>query len=262
MSATPSAASRTVSRNRSDTTGSGRLPVYRYRVHWILLRIVLWSLFGRRCGFDPLDPYGIKAPAIRFDGEASRRSRPGRVCRPRGTPTNGADVTNPPPIPERIENSVDWFESNPTGGGATALPFREVAKGMWLQNIQYGTGNALTVDTGDGLLQVDTGIASEHAKGMITSLREATDEPVTTIVYSHGHTAYNHGVEVWLADSERRGDPRPTIIAHRNVLHRLRRYRETQEYLERVTEWQFGFPVNSIVGTRMFEILMSPTSTR
>jgi alkyl sulfatase BDS1-like metallo-beta-lactamase superfamily hydrolase len=170
-------------------------------------------------------------------------------------------VTNPPPIPERIENSVDWFESNPTGGGATALPFREVAKGMWLQNIQYGTGNALTVDTGDGLLQVDTGIAPEHAKGMITSLREATDEPVTTIVYSHGHTAYNHGVEVWLADSERRGDPRPTIIAHRNVLHRLRRYRETQEYLERVTEWQFGFPTDSIVGTHMFEILVDPDVT-
>ncbi len=163
--------------------------------------------------------------------------------------------------PERIENSVDWFESNATGGGATALPFREVAAGMWLQDIQYGTGNALTVDTGDGLLQVDTGIAPDHAKDMIAALREVTDEPVSTIVYSHGHTAYNHGVEEWLADSERRGDPRPTIIAHRNVLLRLRRYRETQEYLERVTEWQFGFPPNSIVGTHMFEILVDPDVT-
>ena len=80
-------------------------------------------------------------------------------------------------------------------------------------------------------------------------------------MYSHGHTAYNHGVVAWLADSERRGDPAPTIIAHRNVLHRLQRYRETQEYLERVTEWQFGFANNSIVGTHMFEILVDPDVT-
>ncbi|GJM36867.1 MAG: hypothetical protein DHS20C19_02340 [Acidimicrobiales bacterium] len=163
--------------------------------------------------------------------------------------------------PERIENSVDWFESNATGGNADPLPFRQTADGMWLQDIQYGTGNALTVDTGDGLLQVDTGIAPGHARGMIANIREVTDEPVKRIVYSHGHTAYNHGVEAWLEDSEKRGDPRPTIIAHRNVLLRHRRYRETQEYLERVTEWQFGFPTDSVVGTKMFEVLVDPDVT-
>ncbi|MGI9600850.1 MAG: alkyl sulfatase dimerization domain-containing protein [Acidimicrobiales bacterium] len=162
---------------------------------------------------------------------------------------------------ERIDNSLDWFESNATGGGATSLPFREVADGMWLQDIQYGTGNALTVDTGDSLLQLDTGIAPDHAKGMIAAVRGVSDKPVSTIVYSHGHTAYNHGVVAWLAEAETRGDPRPTIVAHRNVLHRLQRYRETQEYLERVTEWQFGFPINSIVGTHMFEILVDPDVT-
>ncbi|MEE9414485.1 MAG: alkyl sulfatase dimerization domain-containing protein [Acidimicrobiales bacterium] len=170
-------------------------------------------------------------------------------------------MTKVPTGPERIESSLDWFESNATGGGAGALPFRKVAEGMWLQDIQYGTGNALSVDTGDGLLQVDTGIAPDHARGMIAALREVTDEPVTRIVYSHGHTAYNHGVEVWLEDSEQRGEPRPRIIAHRNVVHRHNRYRETQEYLERVTEWQFGFPTNSVVGTHMFEILVDPDET-
>lgn len=45
------------------------------------------------------------------------------------------------------------------------------------------------------------------------------------------------------------------------MLHRLERYRQTQEYPERVTEWQFGFPVNSIVGTKMFEILVDPDVT-
>lgn len=162
---------------------------------------------------------------------------------------------------ERIDDAVDWFESNATGGGSGSLPFRQVAEGMWLQDIQYGTGNALTVDTGDGLLQVDTGIAPDHGKGMIAAVRTVSDKPVHTIVYSHGHTAYNHGVVAWLADAERRGDPRPSITAHRNVLHRLQRYRETQEYLERVTEWQFGFPPDSIVGTHMFEMLVDPDVT-
>ena len=162
---------------------------------------------------------------------------------------------------EMIDGAVDWFESNATGGGDGPLPFRQVADGMWLQDIQYGTGNALTVDLGDGLLQVDTGIAPDHARQMIANIREVTDEPVKRIVYSHGHTAYNHGVEVWLEDAERRGDERPTIIGHRNVNLRHRRYRETQEYLERVTEWQFGFPSNSIVGTHMFEVLVDPDVT-
>ena len=132
---------------------------------------------------------------------------------------------------------------------------------MWVQPIQYGTGNALSVDTGDGLLQVDTGIEADHARGMIEALRQVSDEPVTSIVYSHGHTAYNHGVEAWLEHCQSRGDPRPTIIAQRNVAKRYARYRETQEYLERVTEWQFGFPLNSIVGTQMFEVLVDPDVT-
>ncbi len=162
---------------------------------------------------------------------------------------------------DQIDGSLDWFESNATGGGGTALPFRQVADGMWLQDIQYGTGNALTVDTGDGLLQVDTGIARDHAANMIARVRGVSDEPITRIVYSHGHTAYNHGVEAWLEHCAGRGDERPTIIAHRNLPLRYRRYRETQEYLERVTEWQFGFSTDSIVGTHMFEVLVDPDVT-
>ena len=170
-------------------------------------------------------------------------------------------MTSPRPDVSRIDDSVDWFESNATGGGATALPFREVVEGMWVQSIQYGTGNALSVDTGDGILQVDTGIEAEHARGMIEALREVSDKPVETIVYSHGHTAYNHGVESWLEHCESRGDPRPTIIAQRNLPKRYERYRETQEYRERVTEWQFGFPLDSNVGTHMFEVLVDPDVT-
>lgn len=162
---------------------------------------------------------------------------------------------------ERIEGTVDWFEENPTGGNEGPLAFRQVADGMWLQDIQFGTGNALTVDHGAGLLQVDTGINAHRAGEMIANVRSVSDKPVTHIVYSHGHTAYNHGVEVWLAHNNERGEPAPVVIGQRNVGHRLQRYRETQEYLERVTEWQFGFATNSIVGTEMFTVLRDPDVT-
>ncbi len=162
---------------------------------------------------------------------------------------------------QRIENSVDWFESDATGGGAGAQPFREIIDGLWAQDIQYGTGNALSIRTDDGIVQVDTGIEADHARGMIERLRSVTDEPLFALVYSHGHTAYNHGVEAWLEHAEERGDPRPQIVGHRNVLHRYERYRRTQPWLERVTEWQFGFPPDSIVGTHMFEVLVDPDVT-
>ncbi len=170
-------------------------------------------------------------------------------------------MTSKKRVGERIEGTVDWFEENPTGGSVGALGFRQVADGMWLQDIQFDTGNALTVDHGAGLLQVDTGINAHRAAEMIANVRTVSDKPITHLVYSHGHTAYNHGVEVWFAHNEERGDPPPIVIAQRNVLLRLRRYRETQEYLERVTEWQFGFATNSIVGTEMFTVLRDPDVT-
>ncbi|MEL7210422.1 MAG: hypothetical protein AAGK32_19690, partial [Actinomycetota bacterium] len=116
------------------------------------------------------------------------------------------------PQAEHIDDALDWFEENPTGGGAPPQPFREVIPGVWAQDIQYGTGNALTVETDAGLVQVDTGIEADHARGMITAVREVTDQPLHAIVYSHGHTAYNHGVEAWLDHAEARGDdPRPLV---------------------------------------------------
>jgi len=162
---------------------------------------------------------------------------------------------------ERIDDAVDWFESDATGGGAGALPFREIVDGIWAQDIQYGTGNALSIRTDDGIVQVDTGIEADHARGMIDKLRSVSDDPIFALVYSHGHTAYNHGVEAWLEHCEERGDPRPQIVGHRNVLHRYGRYRQTQPWLERVTEWQFGFPPDSIVGMHMFEVLVDPDVT-
>ena len=162
---------------------------------------------------------------------------------------------------DAIDGALDWFAENPTGGGAPPLPFREIVPGVWSQDIQYGTGNSLTIDTGEGLVQVDTGINREHAATMIAAVRDVTDRPVHTIVYSHGHTAYNHGVEAWLDEAARRGDPRPRIVAHRNLPRRYQRYRDTTRWQELTSEWQFGFPPGTITDKGMFDVMVDPDET-
>jgi alkyl sulfatase BDS1-like metallo-beta-lactamase superfamily hydrolase len=162
---------------------------------------------------------------------------------------------------QQIDEALDWFAENPTGGGAPPQPFREIVPGVWSQDIQYGTGNSLTIETEAGLVQVDTGIERDHGAGMIAAVREVSDQPLHAIVYSHGHTAYNHGVEAWLEHAESRGEPLPRIVAHRNLPRRYARYRETIRWQELTAEWQFGFPPGTITDKAMFEVLVDPDET-
>ena len=105
-----------------------------------------------------------------------------------------------------------------------------------------GMGNALSVETDRGVLQLDTGVSSQQAHKMIERLREITDAPVFAIAYSHGHLGYNNAVQIWLEDAKRRGDPAPRIIAHENLVRRWRRYRETEGLQNFFVELQFRVP--------------------
>ena len=58
-----------------------------------------------------------------------------------------------------------------------------------------GMGNALTVETDVGVIQVDTGQSRKQATGMLAKLREITDAPIHAIAYSHGHLGYNNAVQ-------------------------------------------------------------------
>ena len=57
-----------------------------------------------------------------------------------------------------------------------------------------GMGNALTVETSGGIVQMDTGPAGRRVEKMLESLRELSDAPVRAIAYSHGHLGYNDAV--------------------------------------------------------------------
>jgi len=62
------------------------------------------------------------------------------------------------------------------------------------------------------------------------------------LCYSHGHIGYNSGVPQWLEHAAQRGEPPPRIIAHRNLMRRYARYRETKPLQNRMAEIQFNRP--------------------
>ena len=109
-----------------------------------------------------------------------------------------------------------------------------------------GMGNALTVETDAGIIQVDTGQTAEQAEEMLARLREQSDAPLHAIAYSHGHLGYNNAVESWLEHARRRGDAAPRVIAHENLVRRWRRYRETEGLQKLFIELQFRVPVGRV----------------
>ena len=109
-----------------------------------------------------------------------------------------------------------------------------------------GMGNALSIETGVGVVQIDTGASAGEARKMLKALREITDAPVHAIVYSHGHLGYNNAVNTWLADSADRGEPAPRVIAHENLVRRWNRYRETEGLQQFFVELQFRLPVGAM----------------
>jgi alkyl sulfatase BDS1-like metallo-beta-lactamase superfamily hydrolase len=111
-----------------------------------------------------------------------------------------------------------------------------------------GAGRSLVVETPDGVLLVDTGAFPAMTDRMQRVLRDITDAPVRWIVYSHGHLGYNYRTRSWIEDAQRRGHPRPTVIAHQNVVRRYRRYEETAGLQNHINTLQFRGSVTAPPG--------------
>lgn len=137
------------------------------------------------------------------------------------------DRSSPPPAAE----PGGTLSPLRTGSGIDA-----VGDQLW---ILHGQGQSFVADTSAGLVVVDAGPGGRVTGDMIVALRTRTDRPVHALCFSHGHIGYNAGVPQWLDHAVARGEPRPRLIAHRNVLRRHSRYRETQALQERLAEIQF-----------------------
>lgn len=100
-------------------------------------------------------------------------------------------------------------------------------------------GNVSALETDEGLLLVDTGIR-QLAEANHAALRELTQAPLHTVVYTHGHVDHAFGLGPWLAEAEEHHRPRPRIIAHRNVPERFRTYQRMGGLNQHINSVQFG----------------------
>jgi alkyl sulfatase BDS1-like metallo-beta-lactamase superfamily hydrolase len=102
-------------------------------------------------------------------------------------------------------------------------------------------GNVGFVVTDEGVVVIDTALR-QMGETIREGIREVTDAPIHSVIYTHGHYDHAFGVSALLREAEKRGDPKPRIIGHENVVRRFNRYRELQGQQEFINRIQFGIP--------------------
>ncbi len=92
-----------------------------------------------------------------------------------------------------------------------------------------------------GLAVFDTS-SEQFAPRVIAALGRWTNEPVDTIVYTHGHVDHVGGAGALVADAAARHQRRPRIAGHHNIPDRFARYDMTNGYNGLINQRQFRTP--------------------
>jgi len=95
-------------------------------------------------------------------------------------------------------------------------------------------------ETDEGLVLVDTG-TRQFAPALAGMLRQKTQEPVHTAIYTHGHIDHAYGLEAFLMP----GQKRPRVIAHSAMPARFARYAATARHNAALNARQFGGTVEA-----------------
>lgn len=120
-------------------------------------------------------------------------------------------------------------------GAFTSEGLHEVAEDV---AVLPAFGNVIAIRGGDQLMLFDTGL-DRLAPALHAAVRDWTDLPLRWAVYSHGHIDHVFGVGPFDAEAQRRGWPRPAVVAHEGVVDRFDRYRLTAGYNEVINQRQF-----------------------
>lgn len=99
--------------------------------------------------------------------------------------------------------------------------------------------NVVTFRTDEGLVVFDASSPFTGA-GITRALRDWSDDPLATLVYTHGHLDHVGGSGALLADGLERGHAAPSVVAHENVERRFARYRAQNGLNLAINTRQFG----------------------
>lgn len=113
----------------------------------------------------------------------------------------------------------------------------EIAEGLFhLKSI--ASVNAL--DTGDGLVMLDTGGVFDREVVHREVRRWRPDAPLTAAVYSHHHIDHVFGTALFEAEAAAKGWAAPVVYAHQGVSEHFERYRRTAGWNTAINRRQFA----------------------
>ena len=118
----------------------------------------------------------------------------------------------------------------------TAGLSQELADGLLYVS---GFSNLIALATTEGLVLVDTS-GTLTAEAAHRALRDWTDAPVHTVVYTHGHLDHVAGAPRYDDEALEQGLPAPRVVAHEAVVDRFERYALTAGHNGVINGRQFG----------------------
>ncbi|HET7408485.1 MAG TPA: alkyl sulfatase dimerization domain-containing protein [Mycobacteriales bacterium] len=117
----------------------------------------------------------------------------------------------------------------------------EIADGvLYMKSIAAAT----TLDTGDGLVMLDTGSQLDSDLVFEQARDWRPDAPLAAAVYSHHHVDHVFGTLRFDAEATDRGWPRPQVYAHAGVPAHFDRYLRTLGWNSAINQRQFALPID------------------
>ncbi len=159
---------------------------------------------------------------------------------------------------ELLERSARYIDDGvyegPGANNPTDASFHEVAEGI---GMVAAFSHVWALRSAGELAVFDTSLAP-FGHLAVDALRRWTDDPVTSVVYTHGHVDHVGGTPAFLADAEARGHARPRVVSHENAPERFTRYQLTHGYNAVINRRQFGpsglqFPSEFVPPDETFE---------
>jgi alkyl sulfatase BDS1-like metallo-beta-lactamase superfamily hydrolase len=112
----------------------------------------------------------------------------------------------------------------------------EIADGLL---VYIGIASANTIDTGDGLVMLDTGHQLD-IQSLFEQVRAWSPAPLRDAVYSHHHVDHIFGTKKFEEEATANGWAPPTVYAHEELPRHFDRYLKTRGWNRAINMRQFG----------------------